>query len=38
MKTLTIILALTTTIPDFANDNCDKVECEKEVDFEELYG
>jgi len=38
MKTLTIILALITTTPDFANDTCDKVECEKEVDFEELYG
>ena len=37
MKTLTIILALITT-PDFANDTCQKVECEKEVDFEELYG
>jgi len=38
MKILTLLLALTTTNPDFANDKCEKVECEKDVDFEELYG
>jgi len=38
MKTLTIILALITTNPDYTTDTCDNVESEKEIDFEGLYG